>query len=655
MHHHTSWAFLFALVFACVQISGCGGSGTIGLMVTTTTLPDGIVNTPYSAVLMATGGAPPYFWIPAGTTPTPPGVNFSGANGPGTISGIPTKAGYFGPYGFTVWDSNNTTASSGPLYITIAAASSAAAENTGSSCAPLGNEAGLKSANPYAFLVKGTDSQGNPIDIAASFTPDANGGIANAAVDYNGITNGPEQLQVNLDGSSYAFGSSGEGCLSLVFSGPATTSTSVRQTGVASNFTPANITRARSVKTFGIPASVVSSAQFRFRLSDYDGTVYHTGRIIESDNPNGSGTNASGFMHVQTPGDFDLAALVSKYAFGVDGWTATPPGVLRTALAGTFTNRSGILSAGYADLNAGGTASGELTGGHGAFNSIIDATTGRGTASFLIATPSGDLRFDSVFYVLNGSDLILLSSDWSLGDGTVPLLAGRALASNATYNSESLSGYYLLASQGLAVNGSIIGNLAEIGTMNATGTGVIPTATIYSNLAGNFASNQYPNSSYIVESAPGRVSIMGLTATPPVVYLTTGNADDGIAGFVIGTDTEASSGEVIRQPAGLPNYASADVSGNFTASRAEDVDGLNGAFLTSFTFTGTGGYTVIPQLAGSTFSNLPHLGMISIRADGTGNLDGGRFPFVTNGAALFAIPDSGDPSLFVFTECTPPK
>ena len=27
MHHHTSPAFLSALVFACVQISGCGGGG----------------------------------------------------------------------------------------------------------------------------------------------------------------------------------------------------------------------------------------------------------------------------------------------------------------------------------------------------------------------------------------------------------------------------------------------------------------------------------------------------------------------------------------------------------------------------------------------------------------------------------------------------
>jgi len=141
---------------------------------------------------------------------------------------------------------------------------------------------------------------------------------------------------------------------------------------------------------------------------------------------------------------------------------------------------------------------------------------------------------------------------------------------------------------------------------------------------------------------------------PPVMYLTNGSADDGIAGFLIGTDTEASSGEILRQSASLPNYVLANVCGNYAASEAEGVDGLNVAFLTSFTFTGRGGYTVTPQPTGAR-SNLPHLGMISIGADGSGNLDGGRFPFVTNGAVLFAIPDSGDPSLLVFTESAPPK
>lgn len=650
MDRPRSHAILFALIVACASVPGCGGGGAIpGLMVKTTSLPDGSVNQPYSALLMATGGTPPYFWILTGTTVMPPGLNWDATSGSGTISGAPTTAGTYGPYGFKVFDSNNATAFSTGLTITISPAPA-----TSASCAPRGSEAELSSANPYAFLAKGTDSAGNPIDIAGSFTPDGKGGISKAAVDYNGITNGPEQLVVNVSASSYGFGSSEQGCLHLVFAGPATTATSVSATGAWSTFAPPNVTRARSIKASARAASVVSSVEFRFSLSDYDGVVYHTGRIIESDGTNGSGTNVSGFMHVQTPSAFEVTALKPNYAFGLDGWTPTAPGILRTALAGTFMNRSGNLSAGYADLNAGGAASGELTDGHGALSGTIDATTGRGTGTFSITTPSGDLSFDFVFYVLNGSDLILLSSDSAMAYTATPLLAGRALASNAAYSSASLSGYYLLASQGLVVRGSTIGNSAAIGTMNATGTGAIPTATIYSNLAGSYVSNQYSNNSYTVEAASARVSITGLTAMPPVMYLTSGSADDGIAGFLIGTDAEASSGEILRQSASLPNYVLANVSGNYAASEAEAVDGLNGAFLTSFTFTGRGGYTVTPQPTGAR-SNLPHLGMISIRADGSGSLDGGRFPFVTNGAALFAIPESGDPSLLVFAESAPPE
>ena len=641
-----SHAFLLLGLFAVVQVAAChSASGLLPspLQVTTGTLPNGTVGVPYSVTPAATGGIPPYSWSfgPA----APPGLTFDG----NVLSGTPTTAGNFGPYNFGATDSQGNFAISANLYVAIGTASSSS-----ESCVPRGNEAELSAVSPYAFLVKGTDSAGNPIDIAGSFTPDGNRGIANAAVDYNAITNGPEQLLVNLSASSYGFDSSGEGCLHLVFAGAATTATSESATRAESNFVPANVARARKIKTSVTPASVVSSVQFGFRLSEYDGGVYHTGRIIESDGANGKRSTVSGFMHVQTPSAFELAALQPDYAFGMDGWTPTGAGVLRTALAGSFMNRSGNLSAVYADLNAGGVASGELSGGFGRFGSTIDVASGRGTGSFSIATPSGDLNFDVVFYVLNGSDLILLSSDSAMANSTAPLLAGRALASNTAYSSESFSGSYLWASQGLVVSGSTMGDSAAIGTMNATGTGVIPTATMYSNLAGSYASNQYSNNSYSVVAASGRVFVTGLAATPLVVYLTNGSADEGIAGFLVGTDTEASSGEVIRQSVRLQNYALANVSGNFAASEAEAVDGRNGAFLTSFTFTGNGGYTVTPQLSGS-MTNLPHLGTISIRADGSGNLDGGRFPFVTNAAAMFAIPESGDPSLLVFEEYASPK
>jgi hypothetical protein len=724
-------AFLLAVLFACVQSTGCGGSSTARLAVTTTSLPDGVVGTPYTAMLTATRGSPNYTWsqvsggaMPGGVTlgstgifsgtPTaagsfgpyifnvtdsagavqaspgltikittnplkvttsslpegiinaaysvtlaalggtppytwtetsggalPPGI--ANVTSAGVIAGTPTTPGTYGPYVFTVTDSTNATAASASLTFTTAVAT----------CPPLGNEGALTSTSPYAFLLQGTDGSGNPIAIAGSFTPNGNGGVTNATVDYNGFSNGPAQLQVNLAASSYSFGSSTLGCLSLAFSGPVATAAGATRKGATPNLAHRALVRAKDVKPLSAAGSTLASVQFAFSLSGFDGTLYHNGRIIESDNM-GSGTNASGFLHLQDPTAFSLASLQPNYAFGVAGWTAESAGNSRTSIAGTFTNSSGALSAGYADLNTGGTPSGELTGGNGTLSSTIDPNTGRGTGSYTIPTSAGNLAFDFAFYVLNATDFVLLSSDSPITPGSAPLLSGRALSSNATYVPGALNGYYLVAAQGLQVNGSKNGNLAEIGTLNATSTGAVPTATLYVNDAGSYSTTSYPNGSYTVEAASGRVSITGITATPPVVYLTAGNtSDDQIAGFLVGSDPQASSGVLVTQATTTPAFALAHISGNYAMSTQEDVDGLNGAALGAFSFMGTGQYVATQQSTG-TVPNLPSIGSMAISLDGSGNLNGGSFPLVTNGLVIFAIARSGDPLMYVFTAGTLP-
>src|SRR5215469_13774913 len=61
---------------------------TAPLTITTTSLPNGTVNTAYSATLAATGGVPPYTWTESGALP--PGLVL-GSNG--AISGTPTTPG----------------------------------------------------------------------------------------------------------------------------------------------------------------------------------------------------------------------------------------------------------------------------------------------------------------------------------------------------------------------------------------------------------------------------------------------------------------------------------------------------------------------------------------------------------------------------------
>jgi hypothetical protein len=611
-----------------------------GLSVATTSLPQGNVNTAYSATLAAANGTPPYTWTQNSGGAMPPGI--AGITSAGVIAGTPTTGGTYGPYGFTVTDSANATAASALFTITI---------GSSLACVPMGNESALAASTPYGFLLKGIDGNGKPVDIAGSFTPDGTGHILSASTDYNGFTNGPQQLQVNLAASSYSFGSSTLGCLALVFSGPVAGTSSARREGAAPPVPSGSAVRPADTKLLASASAPPSGVLFSFSLGGFDGTLYHTGRIIESDNL-GGGTNASGFLRVQSPAAFSLSSLQPNYAFGVEGWTAAPTGLFRTALAGSFTNLSGVLSSGFSDLDLAGAPSGELTGGNGTLNSSIDASTGRGTGTYTIPTPSGNLTFDFAFYVLNASDLILLSTDLSSSSGAAPLLSGRALASNATYPPGSLNGYYLLASQGLDAAGSRIGNFAQLGTMNATSAGTIPSATLYVNDSGTFTTSVHSNAAYSLEAASGRVSFTALLTAPPVVYLTAvGAADDQIAGFLVGSDINASSGVLVTQSATVPAYLLSSITGNYAASTQEDPDGFNGAALGAFSFDGAGQYTTTQTTTGSV-SIPPSSGSITVNPDGSGSLNNGSFPFVTNGNLIFAIPNSGDPLLYVFTAPT---
>lgn len=641
MHRGYRSAFILAFLFACVQTMGCHGTTSTRLQVSTTSLPNGVIGEPYVAELIAKGGTPGYTWSQTSGGDMPNGVSLGSS---GVFNGTPTKAGTFGPYVFLVTDSASSTASSTKLSITVTSGSAAVA----AACAPAGNEAALNSATPYALLLKGTDGSGNPINIAGSFTPNGAGGISSATADYNGFSSGPEHLQVNLAASSYSFGSSSLGCLSLSFSGAVVDASSEAHAGTSPNFAHAAVVRARNGKTPTSATTAIPSIQFAFSLGGFDGSIYQTGRIIASGNTS-SAANASGIIHLQVPGAFSLASLQPHYAFGVDGWTADSSGYFRTAIAGSFANSAGALSAGYADLNAGGTPSGELTGGSGSLNSAIDATTGRGTGTYTIPTSNGNLTFNFAFYILNKSDFILLSTDSPTTVGSAPLLSGRVLASNATYSADALSGNYLLASHGLERNGNSVANLTEIGTMSATRAGSIPTAILYVNEAGTYSRTPYPNSSYVLNAASGRISITGLSATPPVLYLTApGASNDQIAGFLVGSDTQASSGLLVRQSTGAPAYGLSIFPANYAGGTQEDVDGLNGASLGAYSSLRTGQYFATQKSTGSV-RNLPSSGSVAFNPDGSGSLNSGTFPFVTNGALIFAIPDTGDPLLYVLT------
>ena len=74
------------------------------LLITTTALPNGLINGAYSFTLQSTGGVAPFTWSLTGGTSLPPGLNLDGPTG--AITGTPTTTGVFNVT-FQVMDSGS--------------------------------------------------------------------------------------------------------------------------------------------------------------------------------------------------------------------------------------------------------------------------------------------------------------------------------------------------------------------------------------------------------------------------------------------------------------------------------------------------------------------------------------------------------------------
>jgi hypothetical protein len=139
-----------------------------GVVITTTTLPDGTVSVPYNATLGVLGGTPPYTWsIVSGALPGGLSLNA----GSGLISGTPTAPGV-SPFTVQVQDSDQHTAQAA-LQIIINAATNNSALS--------GN---------YALSFNGYN-QGKPVFMAGSFIADGNGHITSGVLDANAGSGDP--------------------------------------------------------------------------------------------------------------------------------------------------------------------------------------------------------------------------------------------------------------------------------------------------------------------------------------------------------------------------------------------------------------------------------------------------------------------------------
>ena len=268
------------------------------LSITTTSLPDGVVDTAYKQKIQATGGIPPYNWsIAGGTLPSWGTLDLP----TGTISGIP---GATGTTSFTVQVSDSqTTPLTSAQALSITTVNGSSAHNT-------------ELNGHYAFLFNGfDDATTSQVAIAGSFIADGKGNITTGVEDENGPS-GPN-LNMSFTGT-YNIAADNRGAFTVI--------------------------TATGSRTYALAINSISNG------------VAQRARFVEFDDTTGtSGHRGSGVLRLQDPTAFALNKITGPYAFGFQGQDATGN---REALIGSFNaDGASAIPRGVADENVAGTAS----------------------------------------------------------------------------------------------------------------------------------------------------------------------------------------------------------------------------------------------------------------------------------------------------------
>jgi hypothetical protein len=524
------------------------------LTVLTTTLPNGTVNSAYSATLASSGGNAPITWsISSGSLPT----NFTLSTA-GVLSGMPTQTSN-STFTVKATDATSSTATQSlmltvtalaPLTITTAtvpngnvgiAYTTTLAANGGAvpykwSLATGSLPAGLSlttsgtlsgtptTIGPYSFTVQVTDSQPTPATATQAYTIT----IANAGA--TAALNGRYAFLLNgfLPGSTSAavYGFAEIGSLALDGAGnvtgiadinaPSGAQPSLAVTGTYSLGTDGrgqmSLTTGSTTRAYTIAASQsVSGIMQSIALSEYDNT-------------DGTGAQASGFAKLQTSTAFSAAAINGAFAFGLSGESCT--GCTSTAYGpvvsvGLITgNGVSVLSAGTEDSAAYGQNYAGIALS-GSFTTPV-STTGRGT---LILMPAGTTiaaqPVDFTYVIVSANEFLLMSNDSHASNallyGDAELQQQTTYAAATEFSGRSI-GYESQASGG---NGSttyptaLNAKLYQL-TNIASGTG---TLFQDANQAGTLATSSAATNVTYTTGSNGRVVVVTGGASNQVVYL----------------------------------------------------------------------------------------------------------------------------------------
>jgi len=535
----------------------------------TTSLPAGTVNVPYSGVISVTGSTGPFTWaITTGTLP--PGLTLSSSTAASiSVTGTPSIVGtsnftiqctdsagnaiteslsitievppplsvgtkslpngtvgiaYFPTKGFQLLASSGT-----PPY-TWALASGSGPLPPGLSLTSDGFIQGTPTtAGIYSFTVQVTDSTTPNPQVATG-----NLSLTVVASTVDSVLQGTYAFQLSgfgPDGHFVAAGSFVSDGQGNITSGTMDSNTPNGQS-LGNAFTGTYSIFADDLGSITLGGN--ESGRIFYIAMQADGTA---GKIIETD---ATGTHASGVLLLQNTADFSASSITGTYSFGFLG---TDPSAARYAFGGEVAASNGALN-GVADSDDAGTILSN-TACTGSYSVATPSTTGRGTGTLTI----GGVTTNYAFYIVSSSQLLFMQTD---AVPSASLVSGSMLKQGSV----ALNGTSVFQTTALQTSG---GNQTAIGQVGLLGTssGGALTTNFDQNSGGTMA-GPLSNSGTFVVAGSGRATLSGsgLAASDPVLYVVNSNE-----AFIIGTDANITFGFMENQEVSSTNFSAASLSG----------------------------------------------------------------------------------------------